>query len=154
MLVLLSVCVCVLVFCIEGGEASLLTQTLSSINAPICLTCRPLSSSLTKGEGSRRPRSLENGSFWKVSDVNESYDTWSQGWKQRADEVSGLFMHCCHPLEGWALSRATGELSGVVMSPLLGPDTAALAQGPPSRLYSLFLPALLHLTPSYMWQIL
>lgn len=74
---------------VDGGRLTA-TQALSSINAPICLACRPLCSSLRKRL------------FWKVSDVNESPRTRSQGGKQRADEVSGLFMHCCHLLEGWA----------------------------------------------------
>lgn len=68
--------------------------------------------------------SLRKWLFWKVSDVNESSRTRSQGCKQRADEVSRLFMHCCHPLEGWPLSQATRELPG-----LSGPDTAALPRG-------------------------
>lgn len=76
--------------CVGGFGGGGVTQALSSINAPICLTCRPLCSSLRKQL------------FCKVSDVNESSRTRSQGCKQRADEVSGLFMHCCHLLEGWA----------------------------------------------------
>lgn len=36
--------------------------------------------------------SLRKWLFWKVSDVNESSRTLSQDCKQRADEVSGLFM--------------------------------------------------------------
>lgn len=38
-----------------------MTQARSSINAPICLTCRPLSSSLMMGEAPPPPS--ENGSF-------------------------------------------------------------------------------------------
>ncbi len=56
-------CVCVDGFGVAGGRLTV-TQALSSINAPICLTCRTLSSSLTMGEGSPLPTALlENGSF-------------------------------------------------------------------------------------------
>lgn len=36
-------------------------------------------------------------------------------------------------LKDGPLSRATRELPGLIMGPLSGPDTAALAQGLPSR---------------------
>lgn len=121
-----------------GCRGPTVTQTPSSINAPICLTCRPLPSSLTMGRVFLPPPSLRKCSFWKVPDVNESSRTRSQGSKQRADEVSGLFMHCCHPLEGWPRFQATRELPGLVMAPLSGPDTVALPQGLLSHLYSFF----------------
>lgn len=38
-----------------------------------------------------------------LSDVNESSRIRTWGCKQRVDGVSGLFMRCCHPHEGWAL---------------------------------------------------
>lgn len=83
----LQICVCVsgvVGFRVAGGRLTV-TQAPSSINAPICLTCRPVSSSWCVF--------LRKCSFWSVLDVNESSRSQSQGCKHRTDEVSGLFMH-------------------------------------------------------------
>ena len=69
------------------------------------------------------PNHLTKRLLWKVSDVNESSVTLSQGPKRKADEVSGLFMRCCHPLEGWVpVPSNWGASRPRHGSPLSGPD--------------------------------